>query len=165
MKKITVLIIALFFLAGCSSLKSIPSAVALDNEIKSGEVTNALNSVDLTQAEEQIITHAINAVANFRNDWGSFIKSPEKLVAINPDMLISDYNNLRDRFNEVNAIGIKNFHRYDRETQMRLSMYQRQAFDLDESVQKYLSKREFRSAMRSALSYGMVAIQVISSFK
>lgn len=165
MRNISILIITLFFLAGCTAVAPIADAVILDKDIRSGEVGEALTSIDLTQAEEQIITHALNAAGQFRADWGRFVSNPEELLSVDLDRLLADYDNLRDRYNEVAAIAVKNFSRYDRQTQMELSMYQERAYSLNDGVQNYLDRRELRKAIRTALSYGFTAVQLVASLK
>ena len=160
------IIIAIISLSACYSLGSFAVETAIiDKEVRSGALKENLEKVDLTQVEEQIITHALNSVLHFRQTYGSLIGEPGKLLAVNPAALERDYAVLRTRYSEVRDIIFKNFHKYDQETQNTFIAYQDHAEKLDVAVSTLLSQKAYKSAISNALSYAFTSLQLVAALK
>lgn len=161
---LTLLIV--FSLLGCSSLGKVGMETAILNEaVKSGEVQEDLQSINYTVAEEQVITHALNSVAAFRGSYGAYIESPATLLSISPKKLKKDYLELRNRFDEVEAIVINNYEKYDTETQNSLTEYSIHAYKLDAAVSDLMIESQYRAAIKKALSYGFATLQLVAALK
>ena len=160
------LIIVTVVLVGCGSLgTTTKNAIELDSDIRSGEVKEAILSVNLTQVEEEIVTHALNAVASFRDKYGKFIRNPGTLMAFKEDDLISDYQNLRVRYDEVVYIVAKNFDSYPIEVQNKLVKYQNQANILDVGASHLMKGKKYREAIREIAKYGFLTLQLVATLK
>ena len=165
MKNIIILILALF-VAGCATgVGVVKEARYINGVLKSGEVSAQLNSIDLSSYEEQVVTHALNKVANYRTKYGKYIADPSKLLTFEPGTLEDEYNELRKSFVAVEAIVIAHFGEYDEETQNAFIEYQKHAVALDRNIDDLLDSMKYRKAIKQALTAGMMGIQLIASLK
>ena len=160
------LILTLILFTGCSSLGGVVKEAAYVNEkVTSGEVEETISKVDLSVQEEQILTHSLNQVVRFRENYGEFLSDPGKLLTFSQDDLNKDYDDLRDSFKMVQLIVIKNWPKYSKATQDTLTEYQKHAYHLDQSVQELIEETKYRGAIKEALSVGFALVQIIGSMK
>lgn len=152
-------------LSGCATAKVVKEAIWIDTKVVSGEVEGNIKKADLSVNEEQIVTHAINSVAAFRERYGAFIGDPATLLSINPINLAEDYQELRERFSEVENIVANNYHEYDSKTQEELNNYKFHAYRLDNAIMSLLEEKKYRVAIKKALSYGFTTLQLVASLK
>lgn len=165
MKKI-VLLLAIVFLVGCGTTGSVVKESAyVYNKVSSGEVVENVKKADLSIAEEEILTHALNAVTNFRIKYGRIMADPSMLISINKSEFQEDYERIRTNFIRVEKIVVDNWHEYDNQTKDTFLDYRKHAYNLDRNAAKMVTSFQYRDAIRDTLIYGFAGLKLIASLK
>ncbi|OHE77787.1 MAG: hypothetical protein A3F67_08080 [Verrucomicrobia bacterium RIFCSPHIGHO2_12_FULL_41_10] len=128
MKKL-IIISLILSLVGCKALvksaDDFTNLVAINNEVSSGNVSAIINSVELNNVDQQVLTHSINYFNAFAYKW----KNIKELDATTEEFTRFQYEylELKTQYFLVNNIVIKNWHLYTPQNQDLLKQYRNQA--------------------------------------
>lgn len=161
-----IVVLMLVVFTACSTTKDIiKETTYIHTEISSGHLQENLKSVSLSSAEIITINHAINEVNKFRTTYIEFLKQPKNIFVFKPEDLARDYNNLKQRFFEVETIVENNFDKYSEATQKELIKYRDYSYSLDKKIQKYNKEQKFISAMLNSINYTFALVKMIVALK
>jgi chemotaxis regulatin CheY-phosphate phosphatase CheZ len=146
MKQLAILLMVLLML-GCTALNK------ANEEVITGAAERAVFSIDYTQPEIETIKNAIAEYNRFHNRWQNFIVNPVVLLPNGREELAADFQDLRQRYMEIEHIIAVNFNRYDPFIQKQLLKYQKMAQDVNKDMQTI-------KTIGDVLTYGALVAQI-----
>lgn len=160
-----IVVVVLVILTGCSASKLGLNTIRAEQEISSGRLQESLQHPDYSVQEEQIITHALNVLSNFRNTYGDYIANPEKLLLFSPEQLAADYEKLTVNYLRVRSIVEKHWDEYPNDVKHKFKSYEEIATRIDVSVNDLMQENKYRKVVRNGLVYSFTLLKLIGSLK
>ena len=160
---ITAVFLTLAFTA-CSSITS-PGKVLLeaklaDSLLQSGVVETQIVSVDLTEAELQILINSLDEYQAFRNKWGSVVEAPET-IPLNLALISHDYIQLYGAYMDVkNGVVMPHWDEYSPADQTYLQSYLARAQTIDRAFQELVAAGQSHQAASQLLELAVLAAQL-----
>lgn len=158
MKKLLVILIISLTLGCTTTLNSVDDFANLtiaNEQIVSGQVSNTINSIELSSTEKLVVTHAINHYIAFTSRWKSRLTQLDSTTPIFTQFL-AEYSELVDQYNSVESIINKNWAEYPVRYQVLLLDYQLRAKKIDSSVMDLLAAGDRYRAVINAIELARI---------
>lgn len=151
MKKLIVLILTVVLL-GCSTLKSIEDIHDTSLMVANGEVVHEIKAIDLSSTNLAIVDHSINKLKIFIEKW-------DKVENIdNLEEFIAEYKDAKSNYLAIQRVITTNYDKYPKELQTKFLKYQKNAQNLDNTVQKLILGKNIYAATKVGVKLAMLAV-------
>lgn len=159
-----ILIIIFVLITGCSSLikssADIANVTSLAVQINSGQIKQAITSIELGSTELQIINHSNNQYIAFIDKWKHRATTLDSNSSDFEEFLL-DYNKLVDSYKSVENIVNSNWSLYPEHTKALLTHYQIKANKANNTVDKMIIAGKTHQALLDALFLAKVLAGVL----
>lgn len=157
--RILLLVLLVLTFSGCTTIKNVDT---VDDLIRKPALQTTITSVDLTDAERLVVTHAVATYERLRAKWLDQVRSKglDELIKESGE-LNRDYQLMVTQYNKVMTVVMHNYDKYSEHDVSSITAAAAEFERLHKSYKKFTKMEEIKDSVKVYIKALETAVRVI----